>query len=125
MIQVEANACGKPVIGIKAMGMLDTMVHGETAYLAGVAQEIRLREAVVGDESGYESPHRFVFKRPRIVDYRASIHDIANYLMELMNNAELRQKMGQAGRKRVVENFSYRVVAERFVKIISERLGIS
>ena len=31
----------------------------------------------------------------------------------------------QAGRKRVVENFSYRVVAQRFVKIISERLGIS
>jgi len=125
MIQVEANACGKPVIGIKAMGMLDTMVHGETAYLAGVAQEIRLREAMVGDESGYESSRRFVFKRPRIVDYRASIYDISNYLLELMGNAELRQKMGQAGRERAVRQFNYRVVAKRFVEIVSQKLGIS
>jgi starch synthase len=125
MIQVEANACGKPVIGIKAMGMLDTMVHGETAYLAGIAQEIRLRETIVGDESGYESGHRVIFKSPRIVDYRASIHDIAHHLLELMGDAELRQKMGAAGRKRVVANFDYRVVAKRFVEIIRNRLGIS
>jgi starch synthase len=39
MPQVEAGACGKPVIGIKAMGMLDTLVHGETAFLANVAQK--------------------------------------------------------------------------------------
>ena len=34
MIQVEANACGKPVIAIDAMAFKDTMIHGETAYLA-------------------------------------------------------------------------------------------
>lgn len=124
MIQVEANACGKPVIGIKAMGLLDTMIHGETAYLAGIAQEIRLRETIVGDESGYESGHRVVFKSPRTVDYRASIHDIANHLLELMQNAELRAKMGRAGRKRVVEHFDYRVVARKFVEIVQKRLGI-
>ncbi len=125
MIQVEANACGKPVIGIKAMGMLDTMVHGETAYLAGIAQEIRLRETIVGDESGYESGHRVVFKSPRTVDYRASIHDIAGYLLELMNDTQRRQKIGASGRKRVVANFDYRVVARKFVEIIQNRLGIS
>jgi glycosyltransferase involved in cell wall biosynthesis len=125
MIQVEANACGKPVIGIKAMGMRDTLVHGRTAFLASVAQEIRLREAVVGDESGYEEGHKVIFKRPRIVDYRASIHDIANYLMDLMQNPDLRQKMGEEGRKRAVENYDYRVIARRFVAIISKKFGIS
>lgn len=124
MIQVEANACEKPVIGIKAMGLLDTMIHGETAYLAGIAQEIRLRETIVGDESGYESGHRVVFKSPRTVDYRASVHDIANYLLELMQNAELRTRMGHAGRKRVVEHFDYRVVARKFVEIVRKRLGV-
>jgi len=124
MIQVEANACSKPVISIKAMGPLDTMVHGKTALLADVAQEIRLREATLGDESGYESGHKHVFKRPRIVDYRASVHDIANYLIDLMQDKALRDKMGQAGRERVVELFDYRVVAKRFVKLISEKLGI-
>jgi starch synthase len=125
MIQVEANACGKPVIGIKAMGMLDTMIHGQNAFLASVAQEIRMRETTVGDESGYEEGHRVVFKKPRTVDYRASVHDIANYLMDLMQDAELRKKMGQTGRKRAVESYDYRVIAKRFVKIVSERLGIS
>jgi starch synthase len=124
MTQVEANACGKPVIGIKAMGMLDTMVHGETAFLAEVAQEIRLRETIVGRESGYEPGSKVIFKKPRTVDYRASIHDIAKYLMELMTNPQLRETMGQNGRKRAVENYDYRVVAKKFVKIISERLGI-
>jgi len=125
MIQVEANACEKPVIGIKAMGMLDTMVHGKTALLASVAQEVRIKEAIVGDESGYEPGHRVAFKRSRIVDYRASVHDIANYLIDLMTDANLREKMGKEGRKRVVEYFDYRVIAKKFVNIVSERLGIS
>lgn len=125
MIQVEAASCGKPVIGIKAMGMLDTMVHGQNAFLASIAQEVRMRETTLGDESGYEPGHRVVFKRPRIVDFRASVHDIANYLMDLMQNAELRKKMGEAGRKRAIENYDYRVVAKRFVNLISKKLGIS
>jgi len=125
MIQVEAGACGKPVIGIKAMGMLDTMTHGQNAFLASVAQEIRMKETLVGDESGYQAGHRVVFKRPRTVDYRASVHDIANYLMQLMQDGELRKNMGEAGRKRAVENFDYRVIAKRFVALICEKLGIS
>jgi glycosyltransferase involved in cell wall biosynthesis len=125
MIQVEAGACGKPVIGIKAMGMLDTIVDGETGFLAEVSTEIRLRETILNDESGHKISRKVVFKEPRIVDYRASVHDIAKYLMELMTNAELRKKMGEAGRQRVVEKFDYRVVAKKFVEIISKRLGIS
>ena len=125
MPQVEAGACGKPVISIKAMGMLDTLVHGETALLAGVAKKIVVDEVVLGSESGYEDQHRVVFNTPRTVDYRANVQDIAKYLMMLMTDAELRDKMGKAGRERVVKNFDYRVVAKRFVQIMSDRLGIS
>jgi len=124
MPQVEAGACGKPVISIKAMGMLDTLIHGETALLAKVAQKIVVNEVILGDESGFEDKHRVVFKQPRTVDYRASVDDIAKYLMELMTNPELCEKMGKAGRERVVANFDYRVVAKRFVQIINEKLGI-
>jgi len=125
MIQIEAGACGKPVIGIKAMGMLDTMVHGQNAFLARIAQEVRMRETTLGDESGYEPGHRVVFKRPRTVDYRASVHDIANYLMDLMQNPQTRKKMGEVGRKRALENYDYRVIAKRFIDLASEKLGIS
>jgi len=124
MPQVEAGACGKPVVSIKAMGMLDTLVHGETAFLAEVAQRIVINEVVLGKESGFEDNHKVIFKVPRTVDYRANVQDIAKHLLVLMNDPALREKMGSAGRKRVVENFDYRIVAKRFVQILGEKLGI-
>jgi glycosyltransferase involved in cell wall biosynthesis len=125
MIQVEANACGKPVLGINAMGLLDTMIHGETALLAGVAQEIVLRETTLGEESGYAEGHRVVFDRPRTVDYRASVHDIAGHLLKLMQDEGLRNRLGEAGRKRVVENFDYRIVAQKFIDIATKELELT
>ena len=124
MTQVEAGACGKPVIGMKAMGMLDTLVHGQTAFLAEVANEVRITERTFGKEEGYEHAHRIVFGRPQTADYRASVHDIADYLLSLMRDEKLRQKMGEAARNRVVEKFDYRIVARDFVQIVSERLEI-
>ncbi|MCG6190929.1 glycosyltransferase family 4 protein [Maribellus maritimus] len=125
MPQVEAGACGKPVVSIKAMGMLDTLIHEETALLAKVARKITVSGVILGEESGFEDQHKVIFKVPRTVDYRANVQDIAKYLLQLMKDAELREKMGKAGRERVVENFDYRVVAKRFVQIINDKLGIS
>jgi starch synthase len=125
MPQVEAGACEKPVIGIKAMAMLDTLVHGETAYLAGVAQEIVLKEVKTGEDEEGSTPQRLVFQTPRTVDYRPSVQDISTYLLELMADPQLREKMGQAARQRVIERFDYRVVTRRFIDLITHRLGIS
>ena len=124
MPQVEAGACGKPVVSLKAMGMLDTLIHGETAYLAKIARKIVVNEVVIGEESGFEDQHKVMFKVPRTVDYRANVQDIAKYLLKLMKDSALRDKMGKAGRERVVGNFDYRVVAKRFVEIINDKLGI-
>jgi len=124
MIQVEANACAKPVIAIDAMAFLDTMVHGETAFLAKVAEERKISEAVFGEGHGIDDSHRIVFPSPRTAEFRASVPDIAKYLLALMRDSDLRQRMGAAGRKHVVELFDYRQVARRFVKIVSQRLGI-
>ena len=118
MIQVEANACGKPVIAIDAMAFLDTMVHGETAFLAKVAEERTISETLL------PNGERIVFSQPRTVEFRASVADIAEYLLTLMQNADLRRRMGEAGRKHVTELFDYQQVARRFVKIASSRLGI-
>ena len=124
MPQVEAGACGKPVISIKAMGMLDTLVDGETALLARVAQKIVVNEVVLGGEAGFEDQHRLKFNVPRTVDYRANVQDIAKDLLVLMKDKDLREKMGKAGRERVVKNFDYRVVAKRFLQIVEDRLVI-
>lgn len=125
MPQIEAGACGKPVVGIRAMAMLETLVHGETAFLAGVAQENRIGETILGEESGFESGHRVVFENFRTADYRASIYDIADYLRQLMEDAQLRSKMGEAGRKRAVSCYDYRIIAKTLTDYLSEHLDIS
>jgi len=118
MIQVEANACAKPVIAINAMAFLDTMVHGETAFLAKVAEERTMSETVL------KNGERVVFPRPRTVEYRASVPDIANYLLTLMQDGDLRRRMGEAGRKHVIGLFDHQQVAKRFVEVVSSRLGV-
>ncbi|MDF0717024.1 glycosyltransferase family 4 protein [Muricauda sp. 334s03] len=124
MSQVEAGACGKPVIGIRAMGMLDTLLHEKTAFLAEVAQKIVVKEVLLGKESGYENKHKIVFDIPRTVDYRANVQEIAKYMLLLMGNEQLRIAMGRAAREHVVEHFDYRVVAKKFIQIIQDKLGI-
>lgn len=124
MAQIEAGACEKPVIGIRAMGMLDTLTHCETAFLANVAEEIVLHETILGEESGYTEPRRITFDPPRIAEYRASVDDLAGYLKSLMTDQSLRAKIGQAAREHIVEKFDYRTIAKRFVQIIHDKLGI-
>ena len=124
MPQVEAGACEKPVIGLSAMGMLDTLVHGETALLAGVAREIVISEDTRGREAGFEDHHTVKFETPRTVDYRASVPDIARYLTDLMTDPALREQMGKAARAHVIQRFDYRTVARQFAEIIRARLGV-
>lgn len=124
MPQVEAGACGKPVIGIRAMGMLDTLLHEKTAFLAEVAQKIVVKEVILGKESGFENKHKIEFDIPRTVDYRANVQEIAKYMLQLMNNKKLRNEMGNTARKHVVEHFDYKVVAKKFIQIVQDKLGI-
>jgi glycosyltransferase involved in cell wall biosynthesis len=124
MLQVEACACEKPVLSINAMGMLDTIVHRETGLLAKVAHKNVISEVTLGRESGFRNGQRIQFNPPRIVDYRADIPEIAGYLTEMMTDAALREKLGKAARAHVVKNFDYRIIAKRFVNIISEKFGI-
>ena len=122
---VATYGSGKPVIGINAMAMRDTLVHGETALLANVSTEVWVKEAIVGEDQGYDSPRRIVFDNPRAADYRASVYDIAEHLLTLMKDRALREKMGAAGRARVCRYYDFRVVAKQFIKLVDEHLGVS
>jgi glycosyltransferase involved in cell wall biosynthesis len=123
MGQVEAGACGKPVIGIRAMAMLETLVHGETALLASVAEENFATGATVGLEAGFEPGHRIEFASPRIVDYRASVPDLAQHLRTLLNDPAACHRMGEAGREHSLQ-YDYRKIAQRFIDIVQRKLGL-
>jgi len=123
MGQVEAGACGKPVIGIRAMAMLETLIHGQTALLAGVAQENVATGCTVGPEAGFEPGHRIEFATPRVVDYRASVPDLAQHLHAVLNDPALRHRLGEGGRARALE-YDYRKVAQGFIDIVQRKLGL-
>lgn len=124
MIQVEANACGKPVVAINAMAFKDTMIHGETAYLAEVAIENKMGSALLGPAQGFEEGHRVVFPYERTVDFRASVEDLSAHLGLLLSSPDERARLGSNGRKHVVKKFDYEVVTKQFIDIVGRRLSI-
>jgi glycosyltransferase involved in cell wall biosynthesis len=124
MPQVEANACGIPVLAMNAMAFKDTLVHGETALLADVAHEVRIGEAIVEDESEPLGMRRIRFPALRTVEYRASVHDTAEHLLRLLKDRALRERLGATGRERVVANFDYRAVARRCLQILADKLAL-
>ena len=79
---------------------------------------------MLGQAAGYPDGTIVHFDRPRVADYRASVPDIADALRLLLNDPALRDRMGAAGRARVVAQFDYRLVARKLVAILSEHLGV-
>ncbi len=124
MIQVEAMACAKPVISINKGGPSETIIHGKTGLLAGVSEEINLTEEWAYPSMGYSSRQIVKFNEPKTFGYRASVDDLIKHTKTLLFDQELCKSMGEAGRKHVVENLDYRVIARKMLSVIKERLGI-
>ncbi|RME59736.1 glycosyltransferase [Candidatus Parcubacteria bacterium] len=125
MIQVEAQACGKPVISINEMGPKETVIHGKTGFLAKVASTVDLKQEWAYTSMGFEKRHLVVFDKPKTFAYRADVDDIAKYLLMLMTDEELRIKMGKAAREHAVQNFEYHHIAKKMAARIRERLHLS
>lgn len=123
MIQVEAQACEIPVVSIDEMGPKETIVHGKTGFLAKVAETVELVEEWAYPSMGFEEKKKIVFEKPKIFAYRADVNEIADYLLRLMTNKKLRDKMGQAGRRHVLKNFDHQKIARKVAALIRKHLG--
>jgi glycogen synthase len=93
IINLEAMACETPVVASAVGGIKEVVLDGETGYLVPLEQQA---------ESPFEAlyPERFA-------------RDMAGRINQLMGDARLRARMGQAGRRRAVEEFSWRAIAEK------------
>ena len=123
MPHVEANACERPVLAIDAMAFRDTQVHGDTALLAAVGREVQIQESLLDDGEGRPG-RRVVFDVPKTVGYRADVPDLARHMLRLLEDADLRRRLGAGGRRRAIERFHYRTVARRCLELLRDRLGI-
>jgi starch synthase len=93
IINLEAMACGTAVVASAVGGIKEVVVDGETGFLVPLEQM---------NESPFEP-----------IDPEEFSRDLAEKINQLMEDRQLREKFGKAGRKRVEEKFSWSTIAQK------------
>jgi alpha-maltose-1-phosphate synthase len=93
IINLEAMACETSVVASAVGGIKEVVVEGETGFLVPIEQM---------NNSPFEA-----------IDPEKFARDLAERVNELMRDPQLRKRLGQAGRRRVEEKFSWAAIAEQ------------
>ena len=100
IINLEAMACSVPVVATRVGGIPEAVADGETGVLVPIEQE---------------KPPSF---EPR--DPEKFSRDLAAAVDRLMADPDARQRMGEAGRRRVEKSFSWESIAQRTLAVYEE-----
>jgi alpha-maltose-1-phosphate synthase len=103
IINLEAMACGTPVVGSAVGGIPEVVIEGETGLLVPLEQQA---------ESPFEplDPERFS-------------RDLAAALNRLLGDAGLRERMARAGRERVAREFAWPAIAQQTADLYRSLVG--
>jgi starch synthase len=93
IINLEAMACGTPVVASNVGGIPEVVVDGETGLLVPLEQQ---------EAPPYEP-----------VDPQGFSRDLAAALNRLLADPALRARMGEAGRQRVEAQFAWSAIARQ------------
>jgi starch synthase len=96
IINLEAMACGAPVVASAVGGILEVVVEGVTGRLVPFEQD---------PVTGFP------------LDADRFARDLAARITELLDDPEMYKRMGAAGRKRVEETFSWESIAAQTVEL--------
>ena len=97
IINLEAMACETPVVGSNIGGIKEIVIHNETGLLIPFDQEDKSPSEVL-------RPDQFA-------------GDLASGINYLMSDENLRLKMAKAGRKRVENVYSWKVIAKKVFEL--------
>lgn len=92
IINLEAMSCETPVVGSAVGGIPEIIIEGETGYLIEL-------ESISRTDFNPKNPEQF----------QKNFASKVNYLLD---NEEVANQMGKAGRKRVLEKFSWESIAK-------------
>jgi alpha-maltose-1-phosphate synthase len=120
MIQLEAQACGKPVVSINIGGPRDVVEHEKTGFLVDVEHEIKLDKEWVYPHWGFDKKMMIEFPRPKTFAYRANIDQLAECTLKLLTDSSLRKEMGKAAAEHAFKNFHHKVIAERMKGLLEK-----
>jgi starch synthase len=103
IINLEAMACGAPVVGSAVGGIKEVVVDGVTGYLVPFEQ----------DSNGFPTrPDQFA-------------RDLGQKVCDLLSDPEKCRRFGDAGRKRVEQKFSWSAIADQTIELYHSLIASS
>lgn len=113
LTMLEAGAASLPVVASNFDGYRDLVVHGETGFLATTYGPVATPESDVLSGIWFDNQRHLQLAQQSVV----SVPELARFIGVLASNAGLRVRIGEAARRRVLAEYTWERVVQRYIAL--------